>query len=193
MSEPTSSTSAKGLPKKSAGGGWTIISPPVPSRGMNVFEADVDYDPEADAEHHDLDTEATEALNEGGGSNRRIRDGREAIKYDIDDIVNGTLVVVLSYVRDSDLLFLDPLHSVHSLSLTEYEERVASGIGHPELQHQHAMRAQKRQKFVDCLTADNVDMNVLRKLAWSGIPDELRPISWMLLLVGDTLRFHHHL
>lgn len=72
---------------------------------------------------------------------------------------------------------------MHSLSLTEYEEKVASGIGHPELQHQHAMRAQKRQKFVDCLTADNVDMNVLRKLAWSGIPDELRPISWMVLLV----------
>lgn len=80
-------------------------------------------------------------------------------------------------------LCVDPLHAVHSLSSTEYEERVASGIGHPELQHQHAMRAQKRQKFVDCLTAENVDMTELRKLAWSGIPEELRPISWMILLV----------
>lgn len=88
MSEPP--TGAKSATKKSAGGGWTIISPPGPSRGMSVFDADVDYDPEADTEHHDLDTEATEALNDGSVSGgRRIRDGREAIKYDIDDIVNG--------------------------------------------------------------------------------------------------------
>lgn len=49
------------------------------------------------------------------------------------------------------------------------------------------MRAQKRQKFVDCLTAPNVDMAELRKLAWSGIPEELRPISWMILLVCINL------
>jgi hypothetical protein len=82
----------------------------------------------------------------------------------------------------------DPLRAVHSPSLAEYEERVASGIGHPEMQHQHAMRAQKRQKFVDCLTAEDVNIAALRKLAWSGIPEELRPIAWMLLLVGDK---HH--
>lgn len=42
---------------------------------------------------------------------------------------------------------------------------------------------QRRQKFVECLTADNINIAELRKLAWSGIPDELRPISWQLLLV----------
>lgn len=26
----------------------------------------------------------------------------------------------------------------------------------------------------------------LRSLAWSGIPDEVRPIAWQLLLVGHT-------
>lgn len=119
-------------------------------------------DPEVENEVEvDMEGSVTEVAM---GRNRRIREGREAIKYDVEDIVN------------------DPLHAVHSLSSTEYEERVASGIGHPELQHQHAMKAQKRQKFVDCLTAENVDIAALRKLAWSGIPDELRPISWMLLL-----------
>ncbi len=54
----------------------------------------------------------------------------------------------------------DPLHAVHILSSVEYEERVPSRIGHPERQDQHAMRARKRQKFVDCLTADNVDTTV---------------------------------
>lgn len=78
----------------------------------------------------------------------------------------------------------DPLHAVTALSTTEYEEKVASGIGHPGLQHQHAMKAQRRQKFVECLTAEDVNIADLRKLAWSGIPEELRPLSWQLLLVG---------
>lgn len=43
--------------------------------------------------------------------------------------------------------------------------------------------AQRRHKFIDCLTADNINIAELRKLAWSGIPEELRPISWQLLLV----------
>ena len=43
--------------------------------------------------------------------------------------------------------------------------------------------SQRRQKFIDCLTADNINITELRKLAWSGIPEELRPISWQLLLV----------
>ena len=30
--------------------------------------------------------------------------------------------------------------------------------------------------------ASNVDINDLKKLAWSGIPYELRPMSWQLLL-----------
>lgn len=40
----------------------------------------------------------------------------------------------------------------------------------------------RRKKFVDCLTAENVDLGELRKLAWAGIPSDLRPISWQLLL-----------
>lgn len=37
-------------------------------------------------------------------------------------------------------------------------------------------------KFKKLLHATNTDMNELKKLAWSGIPYELRPISWQLLL-----------
>ncbi|CCA73011.1 related to GYP1-GTPase activating protein [Serendipita indica DSM 11827] len=154
---PSSSYSQGILGKPPSAAGWTMVRSPRSSR-MRDQGADPEVENEVEV---DMEGSVTEVAM---GRNRRIREGREAIKYDVEDIVN------------------DPLHAVHSLSSTEYEERVASGIGHPELQHQHAMKAQKRQKFVDCLTAENVDIAALRKLAWSGIPDELRPISWMLLL-----------
>ncbi|CAG8787661.1 7772_t:CDS:2, partial [Acaulospora morrowiae] len=37
-------------------------------------------------------------------------------------------------------------------------------------------------KFKDALQSPNVDLAALRKLSWSGIPDELRPMAWQLLL-----------
>jgi hypothetical protein len=160
--------------------GWTMVTKPRPSRVESERESvETALDPEVENELEvDVEGSVTEI---GIGRNRRIQEGKEAIKYDVEDIVNGICIYV--GIIPSKCV-PDPLHAVHSLSTTEYEERVASGIGHPERQHQHAMRAQKRQKFVDCLTADNVDITELRKLAWSGIPEELRPISWMLLLVS---------
>ncbi|KAK4701910.1 TBC1 domain family member 2, partial [Phenoliferia sp. Uapishka_3] len=40
----------------------------------------------------------------------------------------------------------------------------------------------RRGRFIDCLGAESVDLTELRKLAWAGIPAELRPMSWQLLL-----------
>lgn len=40
----------------------------------------------------------------------------------------------------------------------------------------------KAEKCEDCLLKENVEMTALRKLAWNGIPDFLRPAAWPLLL-----------
>lgn len=37
-------------------------------------------------------------------------------------------------------------------------------------------------KFESILQADNIDMNALRKLSWNGVPSEMRPMVWQLLL-----------
>ncbi|ONH70198.1 GTPase-activating protein gyp1 [Cyberlindnera fabianii] len=37
-------------------------------------------------------------------------------------------------------------------------------------------------RFKTVLQEPNVDLEKLRKMAWNGIPDELRPISWQLLV-----------
>ncbi|EIN11693.1 RabGAP/TBC [Punctularia strigosozonata HHB-11173 SS5] len=47
---------------------------------------------------------------------------------------------------------------------------------------ERSIRSSKRRKFVECITADDVDMAQLRKQSWGGIPEDLRPIAWPLLL-----------
>ncbi|KAG8844891.1 GTPase-activating protein [Serendipita sp. 405] len=181
ITAPSPSSSYSGSNNNGKSAGWTIVTSPRSSRLRDRGETQLDPEVENEVEI-DGEGSITEIT---VGRNRRIREGKEAIKYDVEDIVKGESSKSLTVRFNSAHKFFsnsDPIHAVHSLSSTEYEERVASGIGHPELQHQHAMKAQKRQKFVDCLTAENVDIAVLRKLAWSGIPEELRPISWMLLL-----------
>lgn len=42
--------------------------------------------------------------------------------------------------------------------------------------------ASRKEKFVECLSKDTVDIAELRKHAWAGIPSEVRPIAWQLLL-----------
>ncbi|KAH3675006.1 hypothetical protein WICMUC_002838 [Wickerhamomyces mucosus] len=40
----------------------------------------------------------------------------------------------------------------------------------------------KYNKFKQVLDESNIDLNKLKKLSWNGIPDELRSISWQLLI-----------
>ncbi|TKY88286.1 hypothetical protein EX895_002638 [Sporisorium graminicola] len=42
--------------------------------------------------------------------------------------------------------------------------------------------SRRRQQLLSCLSKQSVDMALLRTLAWAGVPDELRPIVWQLLL-----------
>ncbi|KAJ3253222.1 GTPase-activating protein [Boothiomyces macroporosus] len=40
----------------------------------------------------------------------------------------------------------------------------------------------KCKKFKDLLEMPNIDFEILRKLSWPGIPDEIRPTVWKLLM-----------
>lgn len=60
----------------------------------------------------------------------------------------------------------------------------ASAVETEKRQAQMRREASKRRRFVDCLGKNTVDVSELRRLAWKGIPAELRAITWQLLLVG---------
>lgn len=42
--------------------------------------------------------------------------------------------------------------------------------------------SRRRRQLLTCLSKQSVDFDQLRTMAWAGIPDELRPLVWQLLL-----------
>jgi len=59
---------------------------------------------------------------------------------------------------------------------------------------ERSIRSNRKAKFIECLSSEDVNINELRKLAWAGIPKELRPMAWQLLLVRFILysSMDHH-
>jgi hypothetical protein len=71
--------------------GWTMVTKPRPSRAESERESvETTLDPEVENELEvDVEGSVTEI---GIGRNRRIQEGKEAIKYDVEDIINGMYI-----------------------------------------------------------------------------------------------------
>ncbi|KAL2844316.1 RabGAP/TBC [Aspergillus pseudoustus] len=52
----------------------------------------------------------------------------------------------------------------------------------PKEMEAHSSRISRINKFKRLLQASTVPLTELRNLAWSGVPDEVRPMTWQLLL-----------
>ncbi|GAA6016437.1 hypothetical protein JCM10207_003861 [Rhodosporidiobolus poonsookiae] len=52
----------------------------------------------------------------------------------------------------------------------------------PEEEGERGRENRRKRKFLDVLEADSVDLAELRKLAWNGVPSELRTMVWQVLL-----------
>ncbi|OCH91444.1 RabGAP/TBC [Obba rivulosa] len=114
-----------------------------------------------------LDSEATEEISVSHG---RPKGDRSTVRGDAKAIANDLLLLVQSrQVRRSGT----PGSGKNSPDPERDSER---------LSRERSIQSNKRQKFVDCITAEDVNMAQLRKLAWNGVPADLRPIAWPLLL-----------
>ena len=74
------------------------------------------------------------------------------------------------------------LNKVKHISQSKAEEqrsafRGSEGLGYDPNDRETA----KLEKFGKCLAGPNTDINVIRKLSWSGIPAQLRGTTWQLL------------
>ncbi|KAF7965208.1 hypothetical protein HWV62_28866 [Athelia sp. TMB] len=94
-----------------------------------------------------------------------------SIREDVDDIVN------------------DPLHGIRHRSSkragtrgTESPDPPVDKVISDKLIRERSIRTNRRHKFVDCLSGQDVNIAALRKLAWAGVPNDLRPMAWQLLL-----------
>lgn len=70
-----------------------------------------------------------------------------------------------------DRILKDPSNSLNTIDLTPSADSLDD-----------IKRISRIHKFKKVLHSSNVDLEELKKLAWSGVPYELRPITWQLLL-----------
>ncbi|KAI0062881.1 RabGAP/TBC [Artomyces pyxidatus] len=92
--------------------------------------------------------------------------------------------------EDAQEIVNDPLHLIRrpapkrvaSLSRPPSSPSPSNEHSSEKLRRERSIRTNRRNKFIESLTREDVDMAELRKLAWSGIPDDLRPLAWQLLL-----------
>ncbi|KAF8894096.1 rab-GTPase-TBC domain-containing protein [Infundibulicybe gibba] len=171
--------------------GWTIVRTENEKRDDRIK---VDNPPGSGNEENvgdeggqrDIDVEGDMVIGELSSPDQAIvhppphvkaKQNQGAIRDDIVDIVN------------------DPLHGIrHRPRRTEPpashtrkpQEAVTEPNGNNEktekLMRERSIKTNRRHKFVDCLSAQDVNIVELRKLAWAGIPNDLRPMAWQLLL-----------
>ncbi|KII92748.1 hypothetical protein PLICRDRAFT_37547 [Plicaturopsis crispa FD-325 SS-3] len=156
--------------------GWTIVRKSQDSRGSTDLkeetperdtEGDAAADVEGDLVFGDLEPEPVDQA----PPTAKSRQGQGSIRADVDQIVN------------------DPLHGVRH-RMSKRTDSSPRPRGHaPEdkekaekLMRERSIRTNRRHKFVDCVSSQDVNIAELRKLAWAGIPNDLRPIAWQLLL-----------
>ncbi len=78
--------------------------------------------------------------------------------------------------RTTDAVILDPANALHLIS----NAQVLSST--PKEIEAHAARISRINKFKRILQASTVSLSDLRDSAWSGVPGEVRAITWQLLL-----------
>ncbi|KAI0355729.1 RabGAP/TBC [Trametes cingulata] len=90
--------------------------------------------------------------------------------------------------EDAEEIVNDPLRLITRQSgKAASKSRATSALDSPpgdyeKLMRERSIRTNRRTKFINCITRDDVDIAQLRKLAWNGVPDDLRPLVWPLLL-----------
>ncbi|KAK2464206.1 hypothetical protein APHAL10511_003663 [Amanita phalloides] len=105
-------------------------------------------------------------------TNMKPKNGDDvSVRGDVDDIVTDPLNGVKYRPRRRD-------HSPAKQKDSSLERPERS----EKLMRERSVRTNRRHKFVECLSRQDVNIVELRKLAWAGIPPDFRPMAWQLLL-----------
>ncbi|KAG6866754.1 hypothetical protein C0991_011413 [Blastosporella zonata] len=170
-------------------GGWTIVKTSnsrrqgdgagAPAKGsFDPTEGQGDADVEGDMILGDLEADASQDPSRPASPNSRLTHGQVSIRDDADDIVHDPLNGVKHRARRPDkVAFPEGLPRG-----TEMKDNPAVRERSEKLLRERSIRSNRRHKFVDCLSSQDVNIAELRKLAWAGIPADLRPMAWQLLL-----------
>ncbi|CAG8604828.1 11189_t:CDS:10 [Ambispora leptoticha] len=127
-----------------------------------------------------------ETLNVVGSSSNHSSSSFETFEnFEIDQsaqqaqLQSGTMEKLKGGVKPEIAeLVQDPINSIKFIKFLRPKK---THLSETELTNYNT-RLLRFNKFKDVLQSSNVDLAALRKLSWSGIPDELRPMAWQFLL-----------
>ncbi|KAI0812686.1 rab-GTPase-TBC domain-containing protein [Irpex lacteus] len=145
--------------------GWTIITNAREGRGDEGKHVEATQYPHHDGDLivGDFDPEEPPETSHHNAPVPKSKQRRCVVREDVDDIVK------------------DPLHLVYRKPFESEVHHDGSEVSEKALR-ERSIQLNRRQRFLDCITNEDVSMAQLRKLAWNGVPDDLRPIAWPLLL-----------
>ncbi|MCJ1439103.1 GTPase-activating protein [Xylographa pallens] len=92
------------------------------------------------------------------------------------DILRGSYVVDMALILLTSLT-LDPANSLHLISHSPIPPNASA----KEIEA-HSTRISRINKFKRILQSSTISLNELRNLAWKGVPEEVRSMSWQILL-----------
>ncbi|KAG2037409.1 rab-GTPase-TBC domain-containing protein [Suillus americanus] len=154
-------------------GGWTMVRKSGTSQDALGAKLPKDVDPNGDADvDSDMvvgDFEPEMEQTAGTGAKAKLNQG--SIKSDAIELMN------------------DPFYRFLRSPQPPPEPRFNHRMGHSprssdaeKLLRESSIRTNRRIKFIDCLSKDDVNISELRKLAWAGTPNDLRAAVWPILL-----------
>ncbi|KAF8904419.1 rab-GTPase-TBC domain-containing protein [Gymnopilus junonius] len=137
----------------------------------------VDVDVEGDMILGDLDPDAAEAdpcaPSVSTNPHSKPKHNIGSIRHDVDDIVTDPLNGIKNRSRQRESSPTPPGRTTDASGQREKSEK---------LLRERSIKTNRRHKFEECLSSQDVNIGELRKLAWAGIPSDLRPMAWQLLL-----------
>ncbi|KAF4621322.1 hypothetical protein D9613_000483 [Agrocybe pediades] len=198
LQAPSSYPPKDSIPQEAPKNGWTIVRT---SHSRNTSQSKLesgsiqkgvdldryarengDTDVEGDMILGDLEPEASDlvvdAPNAPPTHTSKAKHNVASIRTDADDIVIDPLNGIKNRERQREP---SPVPSKSS-NLTNSRPLSENREKNEKLLRERSIRTNRRHKFVDCLSSQDVNIGELRKLAWAGIPGDLRPMAWQLLL-----------
>lgn len=185
-SYPQPKTIEEAAPRSRVQNGWTIVrtssdrklsgdGETEPPRADHSTDADVEGDMILGELETDFDSGEPGASNTTTHLSTQSKQMAALVREDAEEIVNDPLQSIRQRAKRRDV---SPGPSQRS--------QKQPGKQHDEnsekLMRERSIRTNRRHKFFDCLTGQDVNIAELRKLAWAGIPADFRPLAWQLLL-----------
>ncbi|KAJ2916744.1 hypothetical protein MD484_g3657, partial [Candolleomyces efflorescens] len=106
----------------------------------------------------------------------------EKIRRDVIEIVADPLHAIRNPRRRKASPSPSPSPTSSNTTVPPHLQSSHSREKSEKLMRERSIRSNRKAKFVECLSSQDVNINELRKLAWAGIPKDLRPMAWQLLL-----------